>query len=83
MLLMAPPAPTLGGHEEVAELEDVEEELVPPVLDPLTPPPDLTCDLRRDLRLLLLRLRLDSLLRDERLEDARVRVLRVPEVQDL
>ena len=31
----------LWGHEQVDVLHDVEEELVPPVLDPLLPPSDL------------------------------------------
>ena len=73
----------MWGHEEVDVFEDVQEELVPPVLDALPPPPDLPRDLRRDGRLLLPARRLDALLRDERLQDARVRVLRVPKVQQL
>lgn len=74
---------TLGRHEQVDVLEYVEEQFVTPVLDALAAPADLAGDLGRDLHLLLLALRLDARLRDERLQHARVAVLRIAKVQYL
>jgi len=74
---------SLGRHEQVDVLEHVEEQLVAAVLDALAPPSDLAGDLGRDLHLLLLALRLDARLRDERLEHARVAVLRIAKVEYL
>jgi hypothetical protein len=73
----------LGRHEQVDVLQNVEEELVPAVLDVLPAPANLACDLGRDLGLLLLGRRLDALLRDERLERPGLRVLRIPVVEQL
>ena len=73
----------LGTHQQVDILNDIQEQLIPPVLDPLPPPAYLTSHLARDGRLLLLGGGLDALLRDEGLEDASVRVLRIAEVNDL
>ena len=74
---------TLRGHQQVDILHHVQKQFIPPVLDPLLPPPDLTSDLAGDGCLLLLRGRLDPLLCDEGLQDARVCVLRVPKVHNL
>lgn len=73
----------LRRHEQIDVLEHVQEQLVAAVLDAVAPPADLAGHLGRDLHLLLLGLRLDARLRDERLQHARVAVLRVPEVQYL
>lgn len=73
----------LWRHEEVDVLEHVQEQFITAVLDAVTSPADLTGHLGRDLHLLLLGLRLDARLRNERLQHTRVTVLRVPEVQDL
>ena len=70
-------------HEEVDILKDVEEEFIPPVLDSLSPPSDLSRDLGRDRSLLLPRGGLDALLGDERLQNPSVRVLGVAKIQQL
>lgn len=74
---------SLRTHQKIHILENVEEQLVSAILNAFTAPTDLTRDLRRDLRLLLLRSRLDALLGDECLENASVGVLGVSEVEDL
>jgi len=74
---------SLGRHEQVDVLQHVEEQLVTTILYAFATPADLAGDLGRDLHLLLLTLRLDAHLRNERLEYARVAVLRIPKVEYL
>ena len=73
----------LRRHQQVHIFHHVQEQLVPPVLDPLLPPPDLTSDLAGDSCLLLLGSRFHSLLCDECLQDACVCVLWVTKVHNL
>jgi len=74
---------TLGRHEQVNVLQHVEEQLVTAVLYALASPANLASDLGRDLHLLLLALRFDARLCDERLEHACVAVLRIAKVKYL
>ncbi len=74
---------TLRRHQQIDVLEDVQEELISPILDAFPSPADLPGHLRGNLRLLLLGGRLHPLLGDEGLQNAGVGVLRVAKVEDL
>lgn len=73
---------TLGTHEKIYILQNVQKELVPTVLDAFSTPTDLTGYLGRDLSLLLFRSRLDTLLGNERLQHAGICILWIAKIQN-